>query len=52
MQVPDALSRCENVKADVVESPVEDDPFFSRDLCPVLFHVDRVNALFASFFCY
>jgi hypothetical protein len=28
MQVPDALSRCENVKADVVESPVEDDPFF------------------------
>ena len=28
MQVPDALSRCKNVKADVVESPVEDDPFF------------------------
>ena len=28
MQVPDALSRCENVKADVVESPVEDAPFF------------------------
>ena len=28
MQVPDALYRCENVKADVVESPVEDDPFF------------------------
>jgi predicted CoA-binding protein len=27
MQVPDALSRCENVKADVVESPVEDDLF-------------------------
>lgn len=28
MQVPDALSRCENVKADVVESPDEDDPYF------------------------
>ncbi|CAG2212900.1 unnamed protein product [Mytilus edulis] len=28
MQVPDALSRCENSKAEVVESPVEDDPFF------------------------
>ena len=26
MQVPDALSRCENVKADVVGSPVEDIP--------------------------
>ena len=26
MQVPDALSRCENVKADVVGSPVEDNP--------------------------
>jgi hypothetical protein len=25
---PDALSRCENVKADVVEIPVEDDPYF------------------------
>ena len=25
---PDALSRCENVKADVVESTVEDDPYF------------------------
>ena len=24
----DALSRCENVKADVVEIPVEDDPYF------------------------
>jgi hypothetical protein len=28
MQVPDALSRCKNVKTDVVESPVEDDPYF------------------------
>ena len=28
MQVSDALSRCENVKVDVVESPAEDDPFF------------------------
>ena len=25
---PDALSRCEHVKADVVEIPVEDDPYF------------------------
>ncbi|CAG2250210.1 unnamed protein product [Mytilus edulis] len=28
MQVPDALSRCENHHAEVVESPVEDDPYF------------------------
>ena len=28
MQVQDALSRCENVKADVVESPVEVDAYF------------------------
>ncbi|CAG2249012.1 unnamed protein product [Mytilus edulis] len=35
MHVPDALSRCENSKAEVVESPVEDDPFFSfvEDVC-------------------
>ncbi|CAC5391981.1 unnamed protein product [Mytilus coruscus] len=36
MQVPDALSRCENSKADAVESPVEDDPFFFpfvEDVC-------------------
>ncbi|CAG2249579.1 unnamed protein product [Mytilus edulis] len=35
MQVPDALSRCENSKAEVVESPVEDDPFFPfvEDVC-------------------
>ena len=25
---PDALSRCKHVKADVVEIPVEDDPYF------------------------
>ncbi|CAG2246046.1 unnamed protein product [Mytilus edulis] len=37
MQVPDALSRCENSKAEVVESPVEDDPFFPfvEDVCAV-----------------
>ena len=28
MQVADALSRCENDKADFVESPAEDDPYF------------------------
>lgn len=28
MQVADALSRCENEKADIVESPTEDDPYF------------------------
>ena len=28
MQVPEALSMCENVKADIVESPVEDNPYF------------------------
>ncbi|VDI22280.1 Hypothetical predicted protein [Mytilus galloprovincialis] len=28
MEVPDALSRCENHHAEVVESPVEDDPYF------------------------
>ncbi|CAC5392023.1 unnamed protein product [Mytilus coruscus] len=35
MQVPDALSRYKNSKADVVESPVEDDPFFPfvEDVC-------------------
>ncbi|VDI41408.1 Hypothetical predicted protein [Mytilus galloprovincialis] len=35
MQVPDALSRCENSKAEVVESPVEDDSFFPfvEDVC-------------------
>ena len=28
MQVADALSRCENTNAEIVESPVEDDPYF------------------------
>ncbi|CAC5393194.1 unnamed protein product [Mytilus coruscus] len=28
MEVPDALSRCENLHAEIVESPVEDDPYF------------------------
>ncbi|CAC5386117.1 unnamed protein product [Mytilus coruscus] len=28
MEEPDALSRCENLHAEIVESPVEDDPYF------------------------